>query len=277
MNVSKSLIGALALGFAATSFAGPSAKFAATYTESPALSSVAVITDSDVDKVVNMTSTGHILATIKVPQQKELLVGLSAEIGLVTDTSLRGKDGGSAKSIAGAEAYVTIFAVPTGQYDPSVMPSIKAKPGTVILSKRVQELSATLAGVIQTCNVAADLTLDVATDCTVTDEEIGLMQDTTAAQHFNFVLPNMESGEYDIVAVFTTGANAEIDVCTSAQECALYDPDGTISGSSYAKAIVNKTMLTLQEVRAAKGGVNGVIINVDDQTCSIDGQLVACE
>lgn len=237
-----------------------------------------------------MRSTGHTLATIKVPEQKELLVGLSAEIGLLTDTSLRGKDGGTAKAIADAEAYVTIFAVPKGTYDPSVTPAVKAKPGTVILSKRVQELSATLAGVIQYCTDGGsydadgnltiisdpDGTINVAEECYVTDEQIGLMQDTTAAHHFNFVLPDMKQGEYDIVAVFTTGAAAEVDICTSEAECDLYDPDGVISGSAEAKAVVSKYMMTVQEVRAVKGSIHNVAIDVDSQVCTENGEEVVC-
>ena len=139
-----------------------------------------------------------------------------------------------------------------------------------MLSKRVQELSATLGGVIQNCTDsltedtdgdgvadAVDGTLDIATECVVTDEEIGLLQDTTAAHHFNLVLPNMNQGEYDIKAVFTTGARAEVDICDSAADyCGdLYDAEGTVSASAMAKAVVNKTMLTVQQVRAAKGGV----------------------
>jgi hypothetical protein len=268
--------------------AGPSAKFAAVYSDTPSLSSAAIINDATSDTVVDITTSGHTLATIKVPQQKELLVGLSAEIGLMTDTSVKGKNGGSAKAIAGSEAYVTIFAVPTDSYDPAVQPAIRALPGTVILSKRVQELDATLGGVIESCTDAltvdtdgdgvadsGDGTIDVATDCIVTDEEIGLMQDTTAAHHFNFVLPDMTAGEYDIVAVFTTGANAEIDICTSIEECALYDPDGTVSGSSAATtAVVNQYLMTIQEVRAVKGRI--AAIDVESQVCTIDGEEVEC-
>ncbi len=44
------------------------------------------------------------------------------------------------------------------------------------------------------------------------------------------------------MAVFTTGANAEVDICTSVDECALYDEDGTVSGSAAATAVINKTM-----------------------------------
>lgn len=256
---------AIASLLAAPAFAGPSAKFAATWTDTPALASVAVIEDATVDTVVTDSHTGYTLATIKVPQDKELLVGVSAEIGLVTYGSVKGKNGGSAKAIADSEAYVTVFAVPKDGSPESV-----AAPGQIMLSKRIQELSATLGGVIQSCTDAitedtdgdgipdsGDGTIDVATECVVTDEEVGLLQDTTAAHHFNFVLPNMDQGEYDIKAVFTTGARAEVDICDSNGDyCGdLYDPQGTVSASSTAKAVINKTMLTVQQVRAAKGGV----------------------
>lgn len=262
--------------FSSTAIAAPSAKFAAVYSDTPALTSVAVITDSSIDKVVDMTTTGHTLLSIKVPQQKELLVGVSAEIGLLTDTTVKGKNGGTARAIAGGEAYVDIFAVPTGEYVVGAG-GIHAKPGRVILSKRVQELTATLGGVIQSCS-DEDIngTIDVATECDVTDEQIGLLQNTTAAHHFNFVLPDLEAGEYDIVAVFTTGSTAEIDICTSEAECSLYDPDGVVTGSAEAMAVINKTMVTAQEVRAVKGSINGVAIDVDTQECSADGVAVDC-
>ena len=246
---------------AGSAMAGPSAKFAATWTDTPALASVAVITNATVDTVVVDSKTGYTLATIKVPQDKELLVGVSAEIGLVTYGSVKGKNGGSAKAIADAEAYVTVFAVPKAGGD-----TLTAAPGVIILSKRVQELSATLGGVIQECTDGdLDGTITIADDCIVTDEEIGLLQDTTAAHHFNFVLPNMDQGEYDIKAVFTTGARAEVNICDSDTDTytdlngdpvpCSYDPDGTVSASATAKAVINKTMLTVQQVRAAKGGV----------------------
>ncbi len=253
----------------------PSAKFAATWSTVPALESVVIITDADADTGVIVDShTGYTLATIRVPQDKELLVGVSAEIGLVTDTSVKGKLGGAARAIADAEAYVTVFAVPRDGGD-----SQEAAPGTIILSKRVQELSATLGGVIQSCEDTTGATdingknpgdegyiptpdgkIDIALECVVTDEEIGLMLDTTAAHHFNFVLPNMDQGVYDIKAVFTTGARAEVDICDEGEDC-MYDPEGTASGSAYAQAIINKTMVTVQQVRAAKGGLNEVDIS----------------
>jgi len=244
----------------------PSAKFAATWTTKPGLESVVVISDADADteEVMVDSNTGYTLATIKVPQGKELLIGVSAEIGLVTDTSVKGKNGGAARAIADGEAYVTVFAV---SHDGGG--SVKAAPGKIMLSKRVQELDATLGGVIQSCQVTCGVDaiteaivcddIVIAEDCVVTDEEIGLLQKTTAAHHFNFLLPNMNQGVYDIKAVFTTGASAEVDICDEGEECS-YDAEGTVTASAAATAVINKTMLTVQQVRAAKDSLHEVDI-----------------
>ena len=249
----------------------PSAKFAATWTTEPGLESMIEIIDAktdtgtgtETDPVMVDSNTGYTLATIKVPQGKELLIGVSAEIGLVTDTSVKGKNGGAARAVADGEAYVTVFAVPHGG---EVMPnSVKAAPGQIMLSKRVQELDATLGGVIQSCQVACGVDeitsaivcedITIAEDCLVTDEEIGLLLDTTAAHHFNFLLPNMNQGVYDIKAVFTTGARAEVDICDAGELC-----EGTVTASAAATAVINKTMLTVQQVRAAKDSLHEVDI-----------------
>jgi hypothetical protein len=283
MKKTHSLIlsAAIASLLAGPALAGPSAKFAATWTTKPALESVIAITDEDEDTGVLVDSRdGYTMATIKIPQAKELLVGVSAEIGLVTDTSVKGKNGGSAKAMAGANAYVNLFAVPTTTYDGTTDPAggVPAAPGQIMLSERVQELSATLGGVIQSCTdgdtnfdgVAEeepDGTINIAAECVVTDEQIGLLQDTTAAHHFNFVFPNLPQGEYDIVAVFTTGARAEVNICDSDTDyCGdLYDPEGTASASADAMAVINKTMLTVQQVRAVNGDIDpGAVIEITD-------------
>jgi len=236
----------------------PSAKFAATYTTKPALASVVEIAYTSTDYAPPVEKKeGYTLATIKVPQDKELLVGVSAEIGLVTYGSVKGKNGGSGIAVADAEAYVNVFAVPKAGGAAAT-----AAPGQIMLTKRIQELSATLGGVIQSCTDTVDPTtgvvdgtIDIATECLVTDEEIGLLQDTTAAHHFNFVLPNLPQGEYDIKAVFTTGARAEVKICDDGDNWCLYDPEGTVSVAATAKAVINKTMLTVQQVRATQNGI----------------------
>ena len=244
----------------------PSAKFAAAWTTEPGLESVIEIIDASADtgEVVVDPNSGYTLATIKVPQDKELLIGVSAEIGLVTDTSVKGKNGGAARAVAGGKAYVTVFAEPRDGGD-----SVEAAPGQIMLSKRVQELDATLGGVIQSCQVTCGVDettgkivcddIVIAEDCEVTDEEIGLLLDTTAAHHFNFLLPNMNQGVYDIQAVFTTGARAEVDICDAGEAC-RNDLDGTVTASAAATAVINKTMLTVQQVRAAKDSLHEVEI-----------------
>jgi hypothetical protein len=250
--------------FALAANAGtPSAKFAATYTTQPSLSTSAFVTCSSTDGAVDSctasaSETGHTLATIKVPQDKELLVGVSAEIGLTTFGAVKGKNGGSATSVAGAGASVALHACPVDGGD-----CIAAEPGEVKLSERVQELSAKIGGVIKDCTFQAesegDTTVDISEDCLVNDEEIALLLDTTASHHFNFVLPNMNQGVYEIKALFTTTADATVYLCDytndldyETQEC---DGDGTVAGTAEAASIINKSMVTVQTVRAAKGGI----------------------
>ena len=235
--------------FAASAFAGPSAKFAATYgNDGPYLVSMTIIEDATVDigPIFNF-SAGFTFATIKVPQDKELLVGLSAEVGLTTDTSIEGKNGGTASSIAGAGGYVLVFACPVGGGDCTEL----ARPGPVTLSQRIQVLSAALGGVIESCeDLNGDGVIHVKTECEVSDEEIGLALDTLASHHFNFVLPDMDEGEYNVVGFFVTGAMAEVDIDEVSVE-----EGGTVTGSDFARAFIGSYMLTVQQVRATKSGI----------------------
>lgn len=241
-----------------------SAKFAATYTDEPSLSVSAFATCSSTDGATvscqeDASKSGHTLALIKVPQDKELLVGVSAEVGLMTFTSVKGKNGGSGTSVADAEAAVYIHACPVGGGD-----CIMAAPGGIKLSKRVQSLSAKLGGVIKDCTFTAELegatTVDISEECNVNDEEIALMLDTTAAHHFNFVLPNMPQGDYEIKAMFSTAASADVFLCDPQDVTDNYttldcDDDSDVAGTAEAASVINKSMLTVQTVRAAKGGI----------------------
>jgi len=250
--------------------AAPSAKFAATWNSaSPNIVSLAVITDATADAAILDAKNGYQLTTIKVPQDKELLVGISAEIGITTDTSIKGKNGGAAKAIADGRAWVLVTATPVAGGD-----SVEAVPGAVVLSSRIQALQATLGGVIEACTDTTggtdenglnpgddgyiptpDGTIDVALECVVSDEEIGLMLDTLASHHFNFILPNMNAGEYAIKVHFFTSAEANVDI----NEVSVAE-GGTVSASAYAQAFVGKSMVTVQQVRAVKGSLSDVDI-----------------
>lgn len=242
-----------------------SAKFAATYSDEPSLSVSAFATCSSTDGTptvchASASDSGHTLAVIKVPQDKELLVGLSAEIGLMTFSSVKGKNGGSGTAVADAEAAVYIHACPMGGGD-----CIMAAPGGIKLSKRIQSLSAKLGGVIKDCTFIAEAegettVIDISEDCTVNDEEIALLLDTTAAHHFNFVLPNLSQGEYEIKAMFSTAASADVFLCDPQDVTGNYttldcDSDSDVAGTAEAASVINKSMLTVQTVRAVKGGI----------------------
>lgn len=226
-------------------FAGPSAKFAATYNDSTfPLALVSLIDSADQPNDCN-AADGFTLATIKVPQDKELLVGLSSEILLITDTSVKGKAGGSARAIAYAAARVTVGACPVGEG--ISLDCVVAEPGGVTLNDRIQVLDATLGGALTNCEDSNGDGIIGVNECTLTDEEIGLVLDTLSSHHFNFVLPDMDQGEYDIVALFGTEACNEIS------------SDGDAEAIAFALAGIGKYMLTVQQVRATKNG----IINVE--------------
>ena len=115
----------------------------------------------------------------------------------------------------------------------------------------MQVLDATLGGVLEDCeDLNGDGVVEIPEECTFSDEEIGLALSTLASHHFNFVLPNMDQGEYDVVAVFTTRARAQVDI----DELSLVD-GGSVTASAFAKAWIGSYMLTLQQVRATSNGI----------------------
>lgn len=256
--------------FAVSAYAGPSAKFAAVYgDDGPYLEVISVIEDATADAgpIVN-SRNGYTFATIKVPNNKELLVGVSAEIGIVTDTSIKGRLGGAAKAIAEGGAYAQVCAVHHGTDTVEKC----ALPGWVTLSRRIQELEATLGGVIESCedfltvlpdgttvgtpeDPVPDGTITIALECVVSDEEIGLVLDTLAAHHFNYVIPNLSQGEYDIRAYFMTKTSAEVDIDEVSIADCPEEQEPCVSASAYAKAFIGKYMVTVQQVRAVKGDI----------------------
>lgn len=279
------LLGMAVASACTAAYAAPSAKFAAVYGDGGPYITSMVTVEGTVDASDFDQNDGYTFATIKVPQGKELLVGVSAEVGLTTDTSIKGKNGGAAKAIAGAMGNVVVVAHRKGDCDPGDGTSCGAvaAPGLVVLNSRVQTLNATLGGVIEECTDftggtdingndpgdegyidTPDGTIDVSLECIVSDEEIGLALDTVSANHFNFVLPDLDQGEYDITAYFTTRADGEIDIdeCTVGGDAddGCEGGDGEVYARAHAKAFIGKYMMTVQQVRAVKGSILDVDI-----------------
>jgi hypothetical protein len=157
---------------------------------------------------------------------KDLVVSLSFETSLFTKTVVQSKNGGKSTAVADAEIemYVTIDGVP-------------AAPGVVTFDKRRQELWASLGGILTCSDGDGDgvITFD---ECTLTDEEIGLILDTKAAHTFNFLAHNIGSGSHTIEAHARLSHNGQVVAGT---------------GSAGANASLGKGTLSVWEVH---DGVN---------------------
>ena len=227
---------AAALLLTATGAFAQSSKFAAAWDDEPRIveAHAEVLEDGSVDSAcfggVGDGSSQHpcilaeaLLTRIDVPQQKDLLIGVSGQIGLHTFTQAKGKSTdttiGKASASAGAVVRVELRDPVTG--DVVQM----AAPGPVTFAARLQELSVDVV----------DTDVEFLTEVTV-----GLMIETTAAHHFNFVAVDLLQGDYDVVAVFDLSAFAEV-----VGEDAIAN----------AKVTLGPRMVTAQEVRAAKGSL----------------------
>src|SRR5688572_6018819 len=143
----------------------------------------------------NDTGWVDILTThIKTPNAKELAIGVSLQCGLVTDTTVRSKGGEMDSSAARGRIRVrvaitqpngeTVYAQPNNGADLSNDISFDNNGGGLTYCDRYQKLEAKFAGL----NCTADLETGVVT-CT-DPEELRLLLQTLAAQHFNFLHAN---------------------------------------------------------------------------------------
>ncbi len=127
------IAGAFAVSlFATTAMAGSSSKFAAQ------LSRLSLIAETTA-AVVEVFS-----ATIKTPNKHDLLVGVSLEGGLFTQTKVTGKNGGGGSAEATAGIAVRVL-----------VDGAEAEPGVVTFTLRFQKLSAVLGGSAGLCFGAA--------------------------------------------------------------------------------------------------------------------------
>ena len=91
----------------------------------------------------------------------------------------------------------------------------------------------------------------------VLQEEIGLALTTMAAHHFNFVFPDLPQGDYSVIATFKTDATAATEI-GCAEETQYCDAELDADATAVSHAIIGKTMMTIQEVRAVKGSLGSM-------------------
>lgn len=162
--------------------------------------------------------------SIKTSQQKDLVIGVSLETGLFTQTLVRSKGGNADTSTAEATVQIRV-----------TVGNRTAEPGVVTYDKRYQELMASFGGVLNCADLNVDgvITFD---ECALTEEELELILDTMGAHAFNFVLDDLGAGTHEVVVEAMVETNASWQL-----------------GSASATGAVGKGSLTVEEVRLVRG------------------------
>lgn len=163
---------------------------------------------------------------------KDLLIGVSLETSLLTDTLV--KSSGGTKDTSTAESGIEIKVLVDG---------IEAAPGVVVFDKRKQQLSATLGGYYTNCtDTNLDGITDVLTECQLAQEEIDLLLETTAAHHFNFIQADLGQGTHSVVVKSKISNNTV-----------------SANGTASASALLGKGSLSVEEVQAVNSP-DGIVL-----------------
>lgn len=163
--------------------------------------------------------------TLKMPNQKDLFMGVSLEVMLYTETTVLSKNATRDTSTASSAVQVRVLV------DGRV-----AEPGVVVFGRRSQTLSAVMQGIISGALSVDPLTGAVVVDPTlVTPEEVSLILESSDAAHFDFVMDDLPAGTHKIEV------QARVDLGEKA-----------MAGSAVSRALVGKGCLTVEEVRLIK-------------------------
>ncbi len=194
----------------------PSAKFAATVSE------VTLIPTGGVDVPFTTVLSNY----LKTGSKKDLLIGVSLQTGLITDTTVKSKNGELSTAQAVGKILVRVL-----------VDGVPAHPAVVVYDMRLQRVEAQFSGLNCTISITTGL-------LTCTDPEVlRLLLETMAAHHFNFVAANLAAGDHIVVV------EVAVDLDSSASTGAL----------ASAQAGVGVGSLTIEEVRATNNP-DGIII-----------------
>lgn len=195
------------------------------------------------DDTVQPTDTGwvDVMATkIRTANQKDLLFDVAMQCGLVTDSTVRSKNGELSESTARSNIAVRVkvideagnvtYAVPSGSLDASGT----ATDG-VVYCDRIQTLAAKFSGL----DCTADATTGAVT-C-ATEEELQLVLRTMDAHSFNFAAIDVASGVQRVV-VEAKAASSAVDFLNGQ----------SVDGLSGAEAFAGVGSLVVEEVRLVK-------------------------
>lgn len=245
----------LAITFASTStFAMPSAK---------ATGQILDIQSVDLGDGWNTIFTQK----IKTPNDKDLFIDASFEVGLTTSTAVMSRK--LARAIAEAEAQVMVRVILDYDYLNPVA------PGEVVFSKRNQKLIAEFAGLydlwgddacydVTTACVDDDLSIEgcqgteVVTGITFSDDNtcfdaefLQLILSTMAAHSFNFIAADVPTGEHtiEVQVMLNYDLGDGVDIYERPD---LADELNAV-GLSGSEAWIGKGSVTIESVRMIKG------------------------
>jgi len=159
--------------------------------------------------------------TIKTANGKDLFIDVSLLSGLYTETNVKSK--GGQKDTSGAAAGVLLAVFVDGEMVYPYYP--------VVFNARIQELSATLQGIITDMEE-----VDGVWTFTTEFEEIGLWIATMSTNSFNFIVPDLESGMHTVTVKAA---------CVSAA--------WSQNGNAGAMAAIGLGSVTIEEVRMIQG------------------------
>lgn len=185
-------------------------------------------------------------APLKTSSQKDLVMGVSLEAGLYTDTTVVSQKLLRDQSVSTATVQVRVLVDPV--YVGGALVDFKqAAPGDVTFAKREQGLVAKFGGYMECVDA---LTVDTNGDgiadagdgviqyaeCTISDESLQLWLETLDAQAFFFAFDDVGTGQH------TVEVQARILVSGTSE-----------AGGTATRAWIGKGALTVEEVRLVKG------------------------
>jgi hypothetical protein len=210
---------AVMLAFAFSADAAPASKVTASVGYINVLDELSVSTNSS----ASTTGAWHTVLrnTLKTPNQQDLFVGVSLEVGLLLDTATRKRS-----DVASASAGVEVRVLIDGQ---------EANPRKVTFSRRSQVLRSSLQDIIDGCLALDTNTMSIVVDTNcVQESEMSLISDTMTANTFNFIATDLSAGSHQIQV------QARINLGTAA-----------VARSARARALIGNGSMTVESVRLA--------------------------
>lgn len=179
---------------------------------------------------------------IRTASQKDLLVTVSLECGLVTNTSVASKK--LDRALANATAAIEVEVLVDGE---------PALPGRVTFNRRSQDLIAWFAGDIYDCFYTDEVTgaLMMKTDDSCIQEEgVQLILDTMSAHSFSFVVTDLTSGDHTVTVKAYLSYMNEVD--GEPVDPASYKP-AEVGTFGVSAAVLGNGSVTIDEVQMIKG------------------------